>query len=71
MEPDEIRMIRRAADECEAALVWVSGVARDPALPSHQREELDVIAHSLKDASVRIGNMCDLAEEDIRRAKRT
>ena len=71
MEPDEIRTIRRAADEAEAALVRINGVARDPALPPHQREELDVIAHSLKDASVRIGNMCDLAEEDLRRARRT
>jgi len=71
MEPDQIRMIRRAADEAEAALVRITDVTRDPGLPSHQREELDVIAHSLKDASVRIGNMCDLAEEDIRRARRT
>jgi uncharacterized protein (UPF0147 family) len=71
MEPDEIRMIRRAADEAEEALLRVTGVARDPRLPAHQRAELDVIANSLKDAAVRIGNMCDLAEADLRRAKRT
>jgi hypothetical protein len=71
MEPDEIRMIRRAGDECEEALLRVVGVARDPQLPAHQREELDAIAYSLKDASIRIGNMCDLADADLRRAKRT
>jgi Xaa-Pro aminopeptidase len=71
MEPDEIRTIRRAADQAEEALQWVVGVAQDAGLPSHQREELDVIAHSLKDAAVRIGNMCDLAEADLQRARRT
>jgi hypothetical protein len=71
MEPDEIKMIRRAADEAEEALLRVTDVARDPGLPAHQREELNVICSSLKDAAIRMGNMCDLVEADLQRARRT
>ena len=71
MEPDEIRTLRRAADEAEEALLRITGIVRDPQLPPHQREELDVICSSLKDAAIRMGNMCELAESDVRRARRT
>jgi hypothetical protein len=71
MEPDEIKAIRRAAGECEEALLKVVGVAKDPRLPAHQREELTSISASLRDAAIRMGNMCDLVEADIRRAART
>jgi hypothetical protein len=71
MEPDDIRSIRRAADETEQALLRVVAVTEDRRLPAHQRQELDAIGSMLREATIKIGNMCDLAEADLRNAKRT
>jgi hypothetical protein len=58
MEPDEVKNVRRANDECEEALLRVVGVLRDPYLPEHESAKLRDIADGIRSVSIKIGNLC-------------